>query len=337
MRIRWKDFELPTRVVLDDKTATSTYGLFTVEPFEQGMGTTIGNSLRRVLYSSIEGTAVTSLKIKGASHEFATIKGVLEDVTDITLNLKHLLVKLNGESEQKLTLKANKKGIVKAGQIEMPMGTEVVNPDMLICTLTDDVDFNAEIEVKRGRRYVTVEEHTKEIGEVGLIHVDSSFSPVTRVKCKVENIRVGKLTNYDRLIVEIWTNGTISPDMALVEASKILRKHLNPFVMYYELGRELQVNERKEEDAKQKEKFREETIQKLSMALSELDLSVRSANCLSGERIETIGDLVAKNEGELLKIRNFGKTSLREIKKKLADFGLHLGMDLGEILEKKKE
>lgn len=336
MRVRWKDFELPTRVVLDDQTATPTYGTFTIEPFERGFGTTIGNALRRVLYSSIEGAAVTSVKIKGVAHEFSTMNGVLEDVTDIILNLKQLVLKLHGDEGKKLRLEANKKGAVKAAHIQPEAGVDIINPDLNICTLSEDIDFSAEITVARGRRYVTSEEHSKDLHEIGVIPVDSSFSPVRRVRYRVENTRVGKLTNYDRLIIEIWTNGTVTPEEVMVEASKILRKHLNPFVQYYELGRELQVNEKKEEEQRKQEKYVEELRQKLSMSISELDLSVRSANCLASERIETIGELVKRSEPDLLKVRNFGKTSLREVKKKLAELNLELGIDVDAKLGKKK-
>jgi DNA-directed RNA polymerase subunit alpha len=335
MRVRWKEFELPTRVALDEKTSTPTYGMFIAEPFERGFGTTIGNSLRRVLYSSIEGTAVTHVKIKGAAHEFTALEGVVEDVTDIVLNLKQLVVKIADEGRKTLRLDVQKKGPVKAAQIVPEAGVEIINPDLHICTLAEDTEFSAEITVAKGRRYVTAEEHSKDGSEIGVIPVDASFSPVKRVRYKVENTRVGKLTNYERLILEIWTNGTISPEEALTEASKILRKHLNPFVQYFELGRELQVNEKKEEELRKKEQEKAELRQKLAMSISELDLSVRSANCLSSERIETIGELVSRSEAELLKVRNFGKTSLREVKKKLADMGLSLGMDLEGIFGKK--
>jgi DNA-directed RNA polymerase subunit alpha len=197
------------------------------------------------------------------------------------------------------------------------------------------MDFSAEITLSRGRRYITSEEQAKELQEGGIIPVDSSFSPVKRVRYKVENTRVGKLTNYERLVLEIWTNGTVSPEEALTEASKIIRKHLNPFVQYFELGRELQINEKKEEELRKKESEKEDLRQKLSMSISELDLSVRSANCLASEKIETIGELVSRSEAELLKVRNFGKTSLREVKKKLSDMNLQLGLDLEAIFGKK--
>ena len=253
MRVRWKDFELPTRVVRDEKTATPTYGMFFAEPFERGFATTVGVSLRRVLYSSIEGTAVTSIKVKGAAHEFSTLEGVVEDVTDMVLNIKQLIVKVAEDGKKTLTLKASKKGPVKAGMIEPEAGVEVINPDLHICTLAEDRELQVEITVSRGRRYVTSEEHTRDGHEIGVIPVDSSFSPVKRVRYKIENTRVGKLTNYERLALEVWTNGTVSPEEAVTEAAKILRKHLNPFVQYFELGRELQINEKMEEELRKKE------------------------------------------------------------------------------------
>jgi DNA-directed RNA polymerase subunit alpha len=335
MRVRWKDFELPTRVSCDEKTATPTYGMFSAEPFERGFATTIGNSIRRVLYSSIEGTAVTSIKIKGVSHEYTTIEGMVEDVTDLVLNIKQLIVKLADEGRKTLKLEVTKKGVVKAGAITAEAGVEIINPELHLCTLAEDSEVSVEITVGKGRRYVTSEEQAKDLQEPGFVPTDSSFSPVKRVRYKVENTRVGKLTNYERLILEIWTNGTITPEEAMTEASKILRKHLNPFVQYFELGRELQINEKKEEELRKKETEKEDLRQKLSMSISELDLSVRSANCLSSEKIETIGELVSRSEAELLKVRNFGKTSLREVKKKLSDMTLQLGMDLEAIFGKK--
>lgn len=337
MRIRWKDFELPTKVLLDEKTSSRSYGRFVVEPFEPGFATTLGNSLRRVLYSSIAGASVTTVKLKGVSHEFSTIEGVTEDVTDIILNVKQIVVRLADGEAKTLILASEKKGEVRAGHIAPMAGVEIVNPDLHICTLADDVDFHAELTVRRGRRYVTSEEHSKEAPEVGTVPIDSTFSPVTRVRYKVENTRVGKQTNFERLVLEIWTNGSVTPDEALVEAAKVLRKHINPFVMYFELGRELQVNERREEDIRKREKYVEELKQKFSMSISELDLSVRSANCLASENIETIGELVQRTEPDLLKVRNFGKTSLREVKKKLADLGLSLGMNLEEITRTKRQ
>lgn len=332
LRVRWKDFELPTRVVAEEKTLTNTYGKFIVEPFEQGFGVTIGNSLRRVLYSSIEGVAVTAVKLKGVSHEFTTMEGVLEDVVDIMQNFKQLVVRFNGDFDSKvLRLKAGKKGEVRAEHIQPEAGVEIVNPELHLATLVEDIDFEAEIHVKRGRRYVTSEEIAKEINEVGMIPLDANYSPVKRVKYSVEATRVGRRTNYDRLVLEVWTNGAVTPEEALAEASKILRKHLNPFVQYFELGRELQVSERKEEEIRMREKRLEELRTKLAMSISELDLGVRAYNCLTAEKIETIGDLVSKTEPDLLKLKNFGKTSLKEVKRKLAEHGLSLGMNLEDL------
>ncbi len=335
MRVRWKDFELPTRVVLEEGSASRTYGKFSAEPFEQGFGTTIGNSLRRVLYSSIEGAAVRSVKIKGMPHQFGTLEGVVEDGTDIVLNLKQLVLRISDEGTKKIVLDAGKKGAVRAGQLQAEAGVEIVNQDLHICTLAEDAPVHMEIEASRGRRYVTAEDHIKDGHEIGTIPIDSNFSPVRRVRYRVENTRVGKQTNYERLILEVWTTGTVTPEEALVEATKILRKHLNPFVQYFELGRELQINERKEEELRRKEKDKEEIRRKLSMSISELDLSVRSANCLASEHIDTIGDLVGRSEPDLLKVRNFGKTSLREVRKKLSEIGLQLGMELESIFGKK--
>jgi len=335
-RVRWKGFELPSKVVVDDKTLTDKYGRFIVEPFERGMGITIGNSLRRVLYSSIEGVAATSFKIKGVSHEFSQIKGVLEDVTDITLNIKQLCVKYDGDGERKLHLEANKKGIVTAGQITLPLGVEIVNPDLLILTLTEDADFSCDITVSKGRGYVAASENQKKLGgDVGTIFVDSGFSPVKRVKYSVEETRVGRLTNYDRLIIEIFTNGVVAPEYALTEAAKNLRKHLDPFVFYYEIGMELPTEGKKVDKKIEEGNDKEKLYQKMSTPISELDLSIRATNCLSSEKIVTVRDLVSKTEDDLLKIRNFGKTTLKEITEKLSEMGLKLGMDIEEALIQK--
>ena len=327
MRIRWKGFDLPTHIGIDEKTASPTFGEFTAEPFERGFATTIGNSLRRALYSSLEGAAVSSIKIKGVTGESTTLKGLVEDVTDLVLNIKQLIVKLSDEATQTLTLEATKKGPVTAARITPQEGVEIINPQLHICTLASDVDFKAQIRVSRGRRYVTSEEQPSSAQDAGAIAVDSSFSPIKRVRFRVESMRVGKLTNYERLILEIWTDGTITPEKALSDASRTLNKHFNPFVHYFDLGRELQINERKEEEMRKREAELEALRQKLSMSISELDLSVRSANCLSNEKIETLEDLVTHPESDLLKFRNFGKTSLREVKKKLAEMNLGLGFD----------
>ena len=334
MNVRWKDFELPTRII-EASESSQTYGKFIAEPFENGFATTIGNALRRVLYSSIEGAAVTGVKIKGAAHEFTSLEGIVEDATDIVLNIKQLVIRMDVEGRKTLTLSVSKKGIVTAAQIKVEAGVEVVNPDLHLLTLAEDVEFEAEIFVSRGRRYVTAEEQATESQDIGHVALDSSYSPIRRVRYHVENTRVGKQTSFERLVLEVWTTGSVGPEEALTEASKILRKHLNPFVQYYELGRELQINEKKEEEMRKKESQKEGLRQKLSMSISELDLSVRSANCLQSEHIETIGELVSRAEADLLKVRNFGKTSLREVKKKLSEMSLTLGMDLETIFGKK--
>ena len=238
MRVRWRGLELPSRVTRDEQVSTDTYGKFTAEPFERGFGTTVGNSLRRILLSSLEGAAVTQVKIKGADHEFSSLAGVVEDVTDIILNVKSLIVKLDADEEKEMRVVAKKAGPVTAGMIEADPSITLVNKDHVIATLTEDQTFDMTLTVGKGRGYVTALEHREGIDEqeAGLIAVDSIYSPVTRVRYATEDARVGQKTDYDRLILEIWTNGTITPEMALVEAGKILRKHLNPFVQYFELG-----------------------------------------------------------------------------------------------------
>ena len=330
MRIRWRNFELPSQVRLDRETATPQYGKFVVEPFEKGFGTTIGNGLRRVLLSSIEGTAVTWVKIDGVVHEFSTIPGVLEDVTQIILNIKKLRVKMHTDAPTTLRIDVNKRGEVKAEAIEGDHNIEIANPELKICTLTDDVRFLCEMQVKKGRGYVTAEENVSEEAEVGTIPVDSIFSPVHRVKYAIESTRVGKSTDYDRLVLEIWTDGTVTPEMALVEASKIYRKHLNPFVQYFELKEDLAVEggvlaPEGDESAKKKE-----MAELLGKSIDMLELSVRAKNCLDSENITILRDLVSMTEAELLKVRNFGKTSLKEVKNKLTALGLNLGLSVSE-------
>ncbi len=291
MRIRWRGLELPSRVVRDEQVSTDTYGKFTAEPFERGFGTTVGNSLRRILLSSLEGAAVTQIQLKGAEHEFSSLPGVMEDVTDIILNIKSLVVKLDADDSREMRLVARKAGPVTAGMIEADPSITVVNKDMVIATLTEDVTFDLTLTVDKGRGYATAAEHLEETAsdeqEVGTISVDSVYSPVTRVRYATEDARVGQRTDYDRLILEIWTNGTISPEMAMVEAAKILRKHLNPFVQYYEPGPGQPV------DGVSGEGHREipvdaELERKLSMSLAELELSVRATNCLETESINTV-------------------------------------------------
>jgi DNA-directed RNA polymerase subunit alpha len=334
MRIRWRGLELPSRVQRDEQVSTDTYGKFTAEPFERGFGTTVGNSLRRILLSSLEGAAVTHIKHQGAEHEFSSLNGVMEDVTDIILNVKSLIVKLDADEPKEMRLHTRKAGQVTAGMIEADASITVVNKDLVIATLTEDVNFDMTLRVDKGRGYVTAADNITdtEEQEIGLIAVDSIYSPVTRVRYSTEDARVGQKTDYDRLILEIWTNGTLTPEMSLVEASKILRKHLNPFVQYFELGTDVA-----NEDAMQalrdanKALIDPELQSKLNQTIQELDLSVRANNCLESAKIQTVRDLVKKTDADLLKVRSFGKTSLREVKRKLADMGLSLGMDLDAI------
>ncbi len=324
MRIRWRGLELPTRVVNDQEVSTPTYGRFSIEPFERGFGITVGNSLRRILLSSLQGAAITSVKIAGTEHEFTSLPGVLEDVTDIILNIKNLVVKSHGEEPRALRLHSEVKGPVKAGMIECDPSIEIINRDLVLATLTDNVPFNMELIVETGRGFMPADEMIDPDAdqEVGRIYVDASFSPVTRVRYRTEDTRVGQRTNYDRLVMEIWTNGTITPEMAMVEAGKILRKHLNPFVQYFELGEQI-VESGTPEVAQDVDT---ELDGKLHMPVHELELSVRANNCLEAVKIELVGQLVQLAEVDLLKIRSFGKTSLREVKRKLHDIGLSLGM-----------
>lgn len=327
MRVRWRGLELPTRVVADSKFKNDTYGRFVVEPFEHGFGTTVGNSLRRVLLSSLEGAAVKFIKIKGVQHEFSPLKGVMEDVVDIVLNVKNLIVKLEGDEPKTMKLAARGPGEVTADMIQADTAVTILNKDLVIATLTEPIEFEMELTVAKGRGYVPASEqyNTGEEQEIGVIHVDSIYSPVQRVRYKVEDTRVGQRTNYDKLTLEIWTNGTVAPDLALVEAAKILRKHLNPFVQYFEIG-----EERVSEAAAAAASVDEELIRKLNMSINELELSVRASNCLESARIETVGQLVTQTDAELLKLRSFGRTSLREVKRKLQDISLDLGMTLPE-------
>jgi DNA-directed RNA polymerase subunit alpha len=330
MRVTWRGLELPTRVERDVSISSDKYGRFFIEPFERGFGTTIGNSLRRILLSSLEGSAVTSIKIAGVDHEFSSINGVMEDVTDIVLNVKSLVIRLHDQGPKTMNISANKIGEITAADIVADPAIEVKNKDLVLATLTEKVNFEMEMIVESGRGYVPASERIATADrfdqEVGRIILDAVYSPVTRVRYMTEDTRVGQRTNYDKLILEIWTDGTITPEMALVEAAKILRKHVNPFVQYFELGEETVAASQITEDEKEPQGIDEELAQKLNMPIQELELSVRASNCLESVKIQTVGELVNMTDGDLLKIRSFGKTSLREIKRKLADIGLSLGM-----------
>jgi DNA-directed RNA polymerase subunit alpha len=329
MRIRWRDFEIPNSVVCEEATRTDQYGKFLVEPFERGFGVTVGNSLRRILLSSLEGSAVVSAKIEGVQHEFSTLSGVLEDVTDIMLNLKQLLVTLYDGTETDLKIRVDKKGEVRGGDVQHGPEVRVVNPDLLIATLTEDVSFNVDLLVRRGRGYSTSEENSAGDSEIGVVWLDSAFSPVSRVRYKTEDTRVGQVTNYDCLILEIWTNGSQTPELVLVEASKILRRHLNPFLQYSEMGYSIQHGNGLGGEELISPPDNEELQRKLGMPVNGLDLSVRALNCLEMAEIKTVRELVAHAEDDLLGVRNFGKTTLLEIKTKLRDHSMLLGMGLG--------
>lgn len=330
MHIRWRGLELPARVDQDASSKSDGFGRFIVEPFERGFGTTIGNSLRRILLSSIEGAAITGITIKGVEHEFTTMPGVMEDVTDLILNLKGVVVSMDGDVNDARTMKlsANGPGEVKADLIEADPSITIHNPEHVVATLTDNVSLEIEMTVRRGRGYEPASEKYTRSSEdqvIGEIPMDSVFSPVQRVRYRVEDTRVGQKTNYDRLVLDVWTDGTISPDMALVESAKILRKHLNPFVQFGEIGTSVV-----SEEAAAVAAVDEELINKLNMSVMDLDLTVRANNCLETAQVETVAELVVRDEASLLAVRSFGKTSLREVKKKLEDLGLSLGMQLPE-------
>ncbi|WP_442482843.1 DNA-directed RNA polymerase subunit alpha [Aeoliella sp. SH292] len=322
MHIRWRGLELPSVVVCEQESLTSTYGKFIAEPFERGFGTTVGNGLRRILLSSLEGSAVTQIKIHNAQHEFTTVRGVLEDVTDIVLNVKSLVVKNHSESTKVLRVERNTAGEIKASDIMTDDSVEIINKDHVIATLTDNVPFVMEMVVENGRGYVPSSEHSDNVQEVGIIPIDAIFSPVLRVRYQVEETRVGQKTNYDKLTIEITTDGSLGPEMALVESAKILRKHLNPFVQYSTLGPQVRTPTR----AAVAENTDPGLDSKLNLPIAELKLSVRASNCLESENILTVRELVSRSEDALLEVRNFGETTLTEVREKLSDLGLHLGM-----------
>ena len=330
MGVKWRSFEMPKKLECDESAYSDSYGKFIAEPFERGYGITVGNSLRRVLISSIEGSAVTSIKIEGVLHEFSSIPGVIEDVPEIVLNIKKLVLCAHTKNPKTIFIKVEKKGEVKAGNIITDETIEIVNPNLHIATLSKNTKFYIEMEVGRGRGYVTAERNKKESHGIGVIPVDSVFSPVVKVNFHAESTRVGQMTDYDRLILEIWTNKSINPKDALLYAGNILSKHLDVFVNYGKLPEEEEIGETEED---------QELYEKLRQPISELELSVRSANCLEEARIKSIGDLVQKTEMEMLKYRNFGKKSLAEINSILGSMGLSLGikLDLKKLKKKSKD
>ncbi len=343
MRIRWRGFELPTRCVPADISGDNTYGKFVIEPFERGFGHTLGNGFRRILLSSIEGVAVTSVRFAGVTHEYTTIQGVYEEVQEIILNIKELNFRLTGDATRAEAV-IEKKGEcqVTGNDIECPAELEIINPDNLIATLTDKkAHFKAELIIEKDRGYITSEDnrkrHQAQEQPEGFIPVDSTFSPILRVKYSVEDTRVGKITNYDKLLLELWTDGTISPEDAMLEASNIYKKHLNCFTRFRDLGEELEEKKKPGLSDEKLKKAREELKMKFDTPIENLGLSVRTINCLSSKGLKTVGDIASKSEAEISKIRNFGKTSAKELKTKLGEIGVTFQMSLEEELKKLEE
>ena len=325
-------FELPSKLTKVEDGATPTYTKFIAEPFEAGYGHTVGNSLRRVLLSSIEGAAISSIKIEGVNHEFQSIDNVVEDVTEIVLNLKKVLIVSHKRDTISLGIKVTRSGAVTAADIQADANITIVNPDQVICTLDSKRTFEAEIEIKTGRGYCPGEQNKKEEQPIGVIPIDSLFSPVRLVKYAVENTRVGQITDYDKLILEVFTDGRITPDDALKQSASILNHHLDVFDRVSEEAYEFESQQ--SEVSEEQNKLRK----LLNMSVNEIELSVRAANCLNNANITTVGELAMKTEQEMLKYRNFGKKSLNEIKEKLEALGLSLGMKFDErLLDAKKE
>ena len=325
-------FELPSKLTKVEEGSSPTYAKFIAEPFEAGYGHTIGNSLRRVLLSSIEGAAISSIKIDGVNHEFQSIDNVVEDVTDIVLNLKKILIVSTKREPITLQIKATKTGVVTAADIQADSNITIVNPEQVICTLDTKRTFEAEIEIKTGRGYHPGEANKKEEQAIGVISIDSLFSPVRLVKYAVEATRVGQITDYDKLVLEVWTDGRITPDDALKQSASILKHHLDVFDRVSEEAFEFESQQ--SEVSEEQNKLRK----LLNMSVNEIELSVRAANCLNNANITTVGELAMKTEQEMLKYRNFGKKSLNEIKEKLEALGLSLGMKFDErLLDTKKE
>ncbi|MGH9615081.1 MAG: DNA-directed RNA polymerase subunit alpha [Bryobacteraceae bacterium] len=313
----FKGFQKPKRLVANTETLTERYGMFTAQPFERGFGSTIGTGLRRVLLSSIEGAAITAVRIEGVAHEFSPIPGIVEDATDIILNLKQVPFKMMGEGTRIARLRANQAGEVLSGQIETDQDVEVLYRNMHIATLSDGGKLDIELRLKPGRGYVSADRNYEEDLPLGYIPIDSVHSPVRKVNFSVEAARLGQMTDYDKLTIEVWTNGAISPQDAVGQAAKLLKDHMAIFINFEELP------EAAEEPA---ERAMNQMNEVLNRSVEELELSVRSYNCLKNANIQTIGDLVQKTEAEMLRTKNFGRKSLNEIKEILGSLGLGFGM-----------
>ena len=315
----WKGFQRPKRLETERATLTDTFGRFSAQPFERGFGTTIGNALRRILLSSIDGAAITAVQIDGVLHEFSSIPGVVEDTTDIILNLKQIPFRVHSDHPETLTLSAEGPGTVRAGDIQAGANVEVLDPDLAIATLSEEGKISMEMRLKRGRSYVTADRNFDDDLGIGFIPVDSVHSPVRKVNYAVEDARLGQTTDYDKLTLEVWTNGAINPQDAVAQAAKLLKDHMAIFINFEEAP---------EEDLDFPSTEDERLLEQFGRSVDELELSVRSYNCLKNADIKTIGDLVTKSEMEMLKTKNFGRKSLNEIKDILAEMGLSLGMDV---------
>lgn len=324
--MKWKNLQMP-KGLQSDPANTDRYGKFTLDPLERGFGTTLGNGLRRVLLSSLQGAAITSVRIEGVLHEFSTLPGVIEDVTEIVLNLKQVRLKLHGDGPKKGVFEMRGKGEVRAGDLQVDPEVEVLNKDLHIAALNRDGDLRMEVEINGGRGYVSADQHSSADRPIGVIPIDSLFSPVTKVNYTVEATRLGQRIDYDKLTLEVWTDGSILPNDAVSMSSKILRDHFSLLISFEEEPQQ------EEEAAVDEDKVR--IRKQLDKSVEELELSVRSSNCLRAAEIKTIGELVQKGEAEMLKFRNFGRKSLKEIQDILAEMGLHFGMDVSPYYESK--
>ena len=321
----WAVLVKPEQIVRDNDPADSVYGKFVCEPLERGYGTTIGNALRRVLLASLQGAAFVAVKISGVQHEFTTIPGVLEDVTDIILNIKQVRLAMDTDAPQTVVLDVRQKGEVTAGDIQGNQHVEVLNPELHIATLTEDVEFHLELEVRMGKGYVPADMHEGLSEEIGLIKLDSSFSPVRKVAYSVEQARVGQMTNYDKLILEVWTDGSVTPEDAVAYSAKIIKDQISVFINFDE-----QISDDSGLGSNDSGEFNEN----LFKSIDDLELSVRATNCLRSANIALVGELVQRSENEMLKTKNFGKKSLDEIKNVLLDMGLDFGMKVDSFDKK---
>ena len=322
--MKWKNLTMPKQIVADPANQDQ-YGKFVIEPLERGFGVTLGNTLRRVLLSSLQGGAITAVRIEGVLHEFSTLPGVIEDVTEVILNLKQVRLKIHGDGPKKGIVEIKGKSDVRAKDIQVDSEVEVLNPDLHIATLNRDGDLRMEVEISGGRGYVSADNHSQVDRPIGVIPIDSMFSPITKVNYQVEATRLGQRIDYDKLTLEVWSDGSILPQDALAVAAKILRDHFQMFINFEEPIEE-EVEEEVDEEVVRVRKL-------LDKSVEELELSVRSSNCLRAAEIKSISDLVRKSEPEMLKFRNFGRKSLKEIQDILGEMGLHFGMDISRFTQ----